>query len=226
MPAHAPLLTLSLPVAPYSTAPRTASLQAEATLQTQLGFDGPGAGTDEVHRLFFALWPDEGVRDGIEAAADALRHTHAPRGRWIGRHRYHLTLQFLGDSPVLREDVANAAMHAAESVRVQAFDLALDVAGSFRNRSVPWWLGCAHAPPALQQLFDTLGGALRRNGLRLESGKGLVAHVTVLRNADSALPTTAIAPVPWPVRDFVLVHSVLGRRSAYHLLGRWPLSAP
>ena len=195
-------------------------------MQAQLGFNGSGAGADEVHRLFFALWPDEGVRDGIEAAADALRRTHVPRGRWIGRHRYHLTLQFLGDAPILREDIANAAMRAAEGVRTQAFGLVLDVAGSFRNRSIPWWLGCQHKPPALQQLFDTLGGALLRNGVRIESGKGLVPHVTVLRDADTALAPTPIASVHWPVRDFVLVHSVLGRKSAYHLLGRWPLPAP
>jgi 2'-5' RNA ligase len=60
----------------------------------------------------------------------------------------------------------------------------------------------------------------------VESGKGLVAHVTVLRDAGTTLPATPIAPVRWPVRDFVLVHSVLGRESAYHLLGRWPLPAP
>ena len=191
-----------------------------------MGFDGPGAGTDEVHRLFFALWPDEGVRDGIEAAADALRRTHAPRGRWIGRHRYHLTLQFLGDAAMMREDVANAAMRAAESARAHAFNLVLDVAGSFRNRSIPWWLGCERTPPGLQQLFDTLGAALLRNGVRIESGKGLVPHVTVLRDAETGLPPALIAPVRWPVREFVLVHSVLGRKSAYHLLGHWPLPAP
>jgi RNA 2',3'-cyclic 3'-phosphodiesterase len=200
-------------------------LQA-SDVQSQMGFEGLGADAGEVHRLFFALWPDDSARDGIEAAAGELRRTHAPRGRWIGRHRYHLTLQFLGDAPMLREDVANAAMRAAESVRAHAFDLVLDVAGSFRNRSIPWWVGCDRTPPALQQLFDTLGAALLRNGVRIESGKGLVPHVTVLRDAETALPTTLIAPVRWPVREFVLVHSVLGRKSAYHLLGRWPLPAP
>ena len=191
-----------------------------------MGFDGLGAGTGEIHRLFFALWPDESVRDSIEAAAVSLRQAHAPRGRWLGRHRYHLTLQFLGDAPMLREDIAKAATRAANGVRVEGFDMALDVAGSFRNRSIPWWLGCERTPPALQQLFDALGGALGRNGVRVASGKGLVAHVTVLRDADAALAATPIAPVRWPVRDFVLVHSVLGRESAYHLLGRWPLPAP
>lgn len=201
-------------------------MQAETTLQTQMGFDGLGGGTGETHRLFFALWPDESVRDGIEAAAVSLRRAHASRGRWLGRHRYHLTLQFLGDAPVLRDDVANAAMRAADGVRVDGFDLTLDVAGSFRNRSIPWWLGCAGTPPALQHLFDTLGGELVRNGVRVEAGKSLIAHVTLLRDADTALPTTPIAPVHWPVRDFVLVHSLLGRKSAYHLLGRWPLPRP
>lgn len=201
-------------------------MQAETTLQAQMDSDRPEAGTAETHRLFFALWPGDGVRDGIEAAAVSLRGAHAPRGRWLGRHRYHLTLQFLGDAPMLCDDIVKAAMRAADSVRVEAFELALDVAGSFRNRSIPWWLGCERTPPALQRLVDTLGSALARNGVRVESGKTLVAHVTVLRNADTALPRTPIAPVHWPVRDFVLVHSVLGRKSDYDLLGRWPLPVP
>lgn len=196
------------------------------TLEAQMGLHGLGAGTGETHRLFFALWPDDSVRDGIEAAAMGLRRMHAPRGRWLGRHRYHLTLQFLGDAPVLRDDIANAAMRAADGVRADGFDMALDVAGSFRNRSIPWWLGCERTPPALQRLYDTLGGALARNGVRVESGKGLVAHVTVLRDAGTTLPATPIEPVHWPVRDFVLVHSVLGRKPAYHLLGRWSLPSP
>jgi 2'-5' RNA ligase len=194
--------------------------------QMQMGFDGGHASAPgELHRLFFALWPDEGVRDGIAAAAASLRGAHAPRGRWIGRHRYHLTLQFLGDSSALREDIARDAMRAAGGVRAAAFDLDLDLAGSFGNRSIPWWLGCAQAPPALQQLFDGLGGNLLRAGVRAQDGKALVPHVTVLRDADRRLPPTPIAPVRWPVREFVLVHSVIGRQSAYHLLGRWPLAS-
>lgn len=194
-------------------------------MQMGLGDPGPAA-PGEVHRLFFALWPDEGVRDGIAAAAASLREARAPRGRWIGRHRYHLTLQFLGDSPFLREDIARDAMRAADGVRATAFDLSLDAAGSFRNRSIPWWLGCAATPPALQRLWDMLGGALLRAGMRPQSGKGLVPHVTVLRDADALLPPSPIEPVHWPVREFVLVHSVLARQSAYHLLGRWPLVEP
>ena len=179
--------------------------------------------TGERHRLFLALWPDDAVRDGIAAAATALREVHAPRGRWIDPRRYHLTVQFLGDSHRLREDVAAASMGAAASVRARPFELVLDTVGSFRNRSVPWWLGCATTPPQLQALWTMLGTALAHAGVRVESDRALVPHVTVLRDARVALPQASIAPVIWPVRDFVLVHSVLGRRSAYHLLGRWPL---
>ena len=190
--------------------------------QMSLGHAAPDAG---IHRLFFALWPDETVRDDIAAAADALRRRHAPHGRWIGRHRYHLTLQFLGDADRLREDIANAAMRAAATLHAEAFDLVLDTAGSFRNRSVPWWLGCAEPPPLLHALWSSLGKALAREAVRADSGKALVPHVTVLRDAHAALPRTPIPPVRWPVREFVLVHSVLGRQSAYHLLGRWPLGS-
>jgi len=186
---------------------------------------GEGA-PGERHRLFFALWPGEQVREGIAAAAEVLRNAHSPRGRWIGRHRYHLTLRFLGDVDRRRDDVIDAARHAARDARVAAFDLALDIAGSFGNRNVPWWLGCVHPPAALHALWASLGDALASAGLPLESGKPLVPHVTVLRDAPLPLPPAPIAAVHWPVRDFVLVHSVLGRQSAYHLLGQWPLPTP
>ena len=173
-------------------------------------------------RLFFALWPDEHVRDGIDAAAASLRTTHAPRGRWIAHPRWHLTLQFLGDVPA---SIAGDAARAADTVRAEAFDLTLDTAGSFRNRDIPWWLGCTHTPPALRHLHETLGAALRQAGVRHDDRKPLVAHVTVLRDADRVLPPTPIASVPWPVRDFVLVHSVLGGKAEYRVIGRWALTS-
>lgn len=187
-----------------------------------MGFP-PAAGRGEIHRLFFALWPDDSTRRGIATAAAHLKAEHVPRGRWLGAHRYHLTLQFLGDFDRLRDSLVDDACRAAASVRSPAFDLTLDHAGSFRNREVPWWLGCESMPGGLQRLWDALGLALARAGVRTHASGSLKPHVTVLREADVPLPVTAITPIAWPVREFVLIHSQLGSQNVYTELRRWPL---
>ena len=185
------------------------------------GFAAPGA---SVHRLFFALWPDDELRRRIADATSRLQHGHDPGGRRIGQHRYHLTLQFLGDHAALPPTLVEQASTAAASVRVPPFELTLDRAGSFRNRAIPWWLGCEAVPVGLQRLWDELGLALAKSGVRVRSGKALVPHVTVLRDARRPLPPTPVEPpLRWPVDSFVLIHSELGARNAYTEMGRWTL---
>ncbi|MGH8072701.1 MAG: RNA 2',3'-cyclic phosphodiesterase [Lysobacter sp.] len=183
------------------------------------GFAAPST---SIHRLFFALWPGEQLRQGIADTASQLLQYHDAGGRRIGPHRYHLTLQFLGDYAELPPSLVEQAKAAAASVEVAPFELALDRAGSFRNRSIPWWLGCETPPEGLLRLWDSLGAALARAGIRVQSGKALVPHVTVLRDARLPLPATSIDPLDWPVDSFVLIHSELGARNAYTMLGQWP----
>lgn len=186
-------------------------------------FGSGGRKPVELHRLFFALMPDEATRDRLHHAAMHLKEANAPGGRWINPRRYHVTLQFLGEFDGLPQTLATQACAAAARVKVAAFPLVLDRAGSFRNRSIPWWLGPADEVPGLATLWHDLGLELARAGVRVPSGQGFRPHVTVLRDADSALPEAPIAPVTWHVDNFTLVHSVLGAQSAYTSLGTWPL---
>lgn len=179
----------------------------------------------DLHRLFFALWPDAGVRARIRERALALEAAQPSGGRLIGAHRYHLTLQFLGDFAELPHSLAQRAGAAAAAVQAEAFDFVLDRAGSFANREIPWWLGSAQPQPALAALWDRLGVALARQGVKAVAGhRAHAPHVTVVRGAGRALdPPLAIAPLAWRVDRFVLLHSVLGTRNEYSLLGEWPL---
>lgn len=192
--------------------------------QEDLFATGSGAPPRELHRLFFALLPDESTRERLHQAAQGLKATHAPQGRWINPRRYHLTLQFLGDFDSLPPPVVQQASAAAAMARVAPFTLLVDRAGSFRNRAIPWWLGPAQDVAPLNALWDDLGKALARAGVRLPAGQGFRPHVTVLRDAGAALPETAIEPIEWRVEAFTLVHSVLGAHSAYSPLGTWALS--
>lgn len=185
-----------------------------------IGVPAPGT---RIHRLFFALWPGDGLRQRIADTAARLQHEHAPDGRRIGAHRYHLTLQYLGDFDALPPSLVDQAQAAAATVDGRAFELLLDRAGSFRNASIPWWLGTDVMPEGLRELWEGLGVALARAGIRARSGRELVPHVTILRDARRALPITAVTPLPWAVESFVLIHSELGAHSAYTVLGQWPL---
>ncbi|QWP74853.1 RNA 2',3'-cyclic phosphodiesterase [Lysobacter sp. K5869] len=178
----------------------------------------------ELHRLFFALWPDADTRAGIRERAQALEAAQRPGGRMIGAHRYHLTLQFLGDFDPLPQSLAERAAAAAATVRTAAFDLVLDRAGSFANRDIPWWLGSAQPDPGLTLLWDRLGVALAKHGVKVvASHRAHAPHVTIVRQAERGLATTPVEPLRWRIDRFVLLHSELGRRNEYSLLGEWRL---
>ena len=176
---------------------------------------------EPANRLFFALWPDEATRDACAEAARQLRLRMQPRGAASVVARYHLTLLFLGDH--VPEVAEAAARQAASRVRARPFTLRLDHAGSFRNREVPWWLGSREPPPALNVLYERLRETMLRARVPVQPMR-FSPHLTIHRDAGLPLPPTLITPVDWPVSDFVLIRSRLGRGPVvYEELGRWPL---
>lgn len=185
----------------------------------------------EVHRLFFALWPDAPTRDALGRAASTLRARRPEaRGRWVCSDRYHVTVQFLGSHPgTFPEALARSARNVAAALSpASAFDLRIDVAGSFRGRAAPWWLGTSRVPDALLDLWQRLGNALRQAGLLHDARAEFTPHVTILRDAPRGLPRIALdaASLTWPVSSFALVHSCTGgSRSAYAVLDTWALRA-
>jgi len=174
------------------------------------------------HRLFFALWPAAALRNRIATTVAGLERDSAPGGRRLNPDRYHLTLQFLGDFQPLRQSLLDAAIVAAGSIRLPPFDLVLDVSGSFPKAGV-WWLGATTTPETLQRLWNELDRALTSARVQVRSAPAFSPHLTVLRDVRKPLPPTPIQPLPWPVREFVLVDSVSGTHPAYRVLGRWPL---
>lgn len=181
----------------------------------------------EPNRLFFALWPDDAVRVAAHSAAKALKVKMQPGGYLSALERYHITLLFLGD--FVSEDNQAAAMDAAGLLRAAPFTLTLEQADSFKNAKIPWWLGPRQTPEALTRLYRGLHDQMIEAHVVPERMK-FMPHLTVLRDAGLALPKTEIAPIPWEIKEFVLVRSRLDLKPVqYDLLGRWPLvegSAP
>jgi 2'-5' RNA ligase len=176
------------------------------------------------HNLFFALWPSDAVRAEITAAARQLRAESAPQGRWINPLRYHLTLHYLGNHAAIPPTLLALALAAGDAVHTAPFELVLDRAGSFRNRDIPWWLGCDEAPAGLQALWNAIAESFKTVGSDALDRSRLTPHVTILRDARTPLAPTPIAPIAWPVDGFVLIDSVLGAEAKYTELRRWALA--
>ena len=169
-------------------------------------------------RVFFALWPDEATRVALDNAAATLHPTWG--GRRMRRGSLHLTLAFLGDTPVTRLD---ALRQLAATVAGEPFTLTLDSPGCWQHNHVGW-LGVKETPPALAQLVSDLRRVLRAGEFPLDH-QPYVPHVTLVRNARCSAPPPC-QPVVWRAQGFVLLASPKpGIGSGYDVLGEWPLSA-
>lgn len=171
----------------------------------------------DVHRLFFALLPDAGLRAGIAASSAGLERAHHSGGRLLEPERYHLTLRFLGDFQPMPPALVAAAQAAGDAVRLPPFELLLDHAGGFGGSRV-WWLGGPRIE-GLHALWRDLGEALAQAGLRAPQG-AFAPHLTIVRGARRQIEPVAIDPLRWQVDGFALVHSRPGR--PYEILQRWP----
>ncbi len=173
-------------------------------------------------RLFFALWPPEAV---VQRLHDLQRKAlDGIDGRRTAADRLHLTLRFIGS---VDTQTADCLTSAAAAIRIPPFTLEIDHLGVFPRARVVW-AGVSHPPPELLDLAGTLERICRDCDLPPES-RPFAPHLTLLRKAPRhvRLSRTAIDPVVWPVREFVLVASDTRPEGAvYTVVERWPLQAP
>ncbi|WP_201315434.1 2'-5' RNA ligase family protein [Dyella sp. EPa41] len=183
---------------------------------------GGGSAPAQIHRLFFALLPDEATRSRIEAATSDVAASQHLRARMIRPARYHATLHFLGDHPRLREDIAAAAAAAGGQVRGDPFEWVLDSASGFHGREPPCVLRCTQTPPALQALWQALREALLRAGLGAHLSRSFTPHVTFAYSRGAVPQPVPVEPIPWRVEGFALLHSIVGGGD-YRTLDTWRL---
>jgi len=173
-------------------------------------------------RLFFAIFPDPVTAAGIAREADNLRASHRLNGRPLAPERLHITLHHLGDHAGVRRDIVAMAGEAAEAVTAESFEVTFDRAASFHNGgNNPFVLQGGEGLDALKAFQSDLGLAMARAGLGKLADKSFTPHVTMLYDK-RLVAAQAITPVKWTVRDFTLIHSLLGRTK--HIpLARWTL---
>jgi 2'-5' RNA ligase len=170
-------------------------------------------------RVFFALWPDETVRRALMRIGLEL-HRRVD-GKLAREEAVHMTLLFLGDTPVDRLDILCAAAGALD---FEAFTLAIEQAGWWNHNRV-LWVGPMQTPPALARLVDALERRVAAQGFRFDR-RPFAPHITLVRKARRAPLESKLPSTEWRVRDFVLVRSELNSDgSRYEVIGRWPPAA-
>lgn len=181
-----------------------------------------GPGRPAAARVFFALIPDQAIRDRLDGVAREFATRYG--GKATRSDTLHITLAFLGDTPM---DRLPALLALAEQVRAPAFELTLDQLGYWRHNHI-LWAGCSNVPPAVVTLVSALKERLKAAHIPFDaSHRNFVPHVTLIRKLaqpSGAMPP--LSPIPWLCQEFALMRSRLAQSGAsYETLGRWPLGA-
>lgn len=172
---------------------------------------------ERTRRLFFALWPDQGLRQSL---AGRIRTLVPPGvGRLQQPEQLHLTLEFLG---AVAESRLDAAVAAADAVRAVRCEVVLDRVAFWRRSSVLCLLA-SETPPALAGLVEDLRSALVAHGFETET-RPYRAHLTMARKVMRPVSLPPPDPVTWPVAEFTLVESRTDPSgSVYTVLRTWSL---
>jgi 2'-5' RNA ligase len=167
-------------------------------------------------RLFFALWPDDGVRARLHKVGIELL---GKRIKWVPPANLHLTLAFAG---MVTAPVRQCLETAAADIHCPAFDLSIGPVGHWARPRI-LWTAPVHTPPALWALAGLLKTTLEDCGLQTET-RPYLPHITLARKIDRPPAGTHTDPVDWSIRHFCLVESVTGPTAAsYRILNTWRL---
>lgn len=188
----------------------------------QMSFGGfaPAEPTD---RLFFAIFPDATASTAIARLALEIGKQHGLRGKPLQVERFHITLHHLGDYAELPTSLIDGAALAAKRIIAAPFDVAFDRVASFATRAEkkPCVLLGEDGDSPLRRLRKLLGECLIETGQGKHVTRDFTPHLTLLYDRE-LLPAQAIGPISWNVREFALVHSLLGK-TEHRILQRWPL---
>ena len=153
-------------------------------------------------RVFFALWPDESLRDSIYKIYQKSIYK-ASSGQVHQRENFHLTLHFLGS---LTPSQVDCALQQAEKVVAEKFELTLDSFACFEKAKI-LYLGPTEIPPQLSELYEKLTDVLSVCEVPLES-RGYQPHVTLIRKFKGFQPSEVSQKVHWEINKFALLESI------------------
>lgn len=171
----------------------------------------------KTHRIFFALWPDDSLRQQIHRQVFPV-FDH-PQGRKVPKQNWHITLAFLGN---VSDEVYSCVQSQADRITAESFELELDTIGHWSRPKVVW-LGCTQQPATVNTLFDNLNRQLADCGY-VPDYKTFHPHMTLMRKVTRRPRAFDFTPIKWQCREFVLVESQVDNTgSIYKVIKRWKL---
>ncbi len=166
-------------------------------------------------RLFFALWPDDGVRRQI---VQICRRLPDKDMKPVRSSNLHVTLSFLGQ---VDADSERLLRQLCTSIQAQAVSLTFDRLSFWRKPRILCLI--AEPPPPVLALVDAINVRAEEAGIRTES-RLYRPHVTLARKVRKTVQLD-FEPVYWRAQDFCLVESIsLEDGVHYQVVQRWPLS--
>lgn len=169
-------------------------------------------------RLYFALWPDDGIR--LQLSRYRLQLARETNGHPVFPVSLHMTLAFLGDVDTtlvpLIEKIGSRLIAAP-------FNYPVNVAGCFPKARVAW-LGAKETPWHLFELQKNLQALLATARLGHDT-RTFRPHITVVRDIETPFEDRTIAPVRWPIDQFCLVSARTGAAGPeYKVLKNWQMN--
>jgi len=169
-------------------------------------------------RLFFALWPDDEVRNQLVKVSRNIQLSK--HGRSMRKANLHMTLHFIGNTDV---ENAKCLQQVANKVIAQPFSLKIDKAGQFKHPGIVW-LGCSAVPAGLHRLHHELGEVISSCDFEPEK-RHYRPHVSLYRKAALDETASEISSIEWQVDSFSLISSQQDRQGViYRELQRYPLN--
>jgi 2'-5' RNA ligase len=195
---------------------------------------------DAVLRTFVAIALDAALLEAIDQVQGRYKRQVPPGSvKWVAPDGIHLTLKFLGETPVSRVRAVEAALRSA-CVGHAPFEFSVGGRGCFPNLRRPRvvWLGIQDRGRQLARLQESIEREIGPLGFPTEE-RGFSPHLTLGRIARSAGPSEEVAvgqAVEMSVVDQLgmqrvnevcLISSDLRPTGAvYHVLAMAPLAGP
>lgn len=166
-------------------------------------------------RLFFALWPDDGVVQKIKQ--HALKQFLGCQGKILKKSNWHITLAYFGASDATTQVCLEEQV---KTITCQPFQLSLSKCG-YWSRPKAAWLAPTEVPDELIQLASDLQQAIIPCGFKPEMREYL-PHITLVRKAKSNPAVSEISPIEMSVTKFCLVESkTYPEGTEYKVLKSW-----
>ena len=133
-------------------------------------------------RTFIAVELDQEIKDGLVSLQARLSRQVPPRSvRWVQLDGIHLTLKFLGDTPLEKVDLIEGAL-AQAAAEVGPFSFSVQDLGCFPNVRQPRvvWVGLQEPTGALTRLRDAVESHVAPLGFPTEK-RPFSPHLTLGR---------------------------------------------